>query len=241
MTDLKLELVLDSGRGRRSGEGVLHREAGLRAGRRPSAERGLPRRADDPARLGLLDHDRHRASRTRSRARTEARISSSGTSRRRGRSSSGAAWRSATSGTSTARRASGGPAPTRSTAHYASFADFADPDGNTWVLQEVRKAASRELCGAGRNRLVGEEWHRDARVAADEDGARDRGRAVAVAHPVERCVERVGRQSSRERELDRSASSRFVSEIPTSVIPRSRSAASRPRGGCEPHRGSSCD
>jgi catechol 2,3-dioxygenase-like lactoylglutathione lyase family enzyme len=23
---------------------------------------------------------------------------------------------------------------------YASFADFADPDGNTWVLQEVRKA-----------------------------------------------------------------------------------------------------
>jgi hypothetical protein len=24
-------------------------------------------------------------------------------------------------------------------ADYASFADFADPDGNTWVLQEVRK------------------------------------------------------------------------------------------------------
>lgn len=24
---------------------------------------------------------------------------------------------------------------------YASFADFADPDGNTWVLQEVRRAA----------------------------------------------------------------------------------------------------
>ena len=23
---------------------------------------------------------------------------------------------------------------------YASFADFADPDGNTWVLQEVRRA-----------------------------------------------------------------------------------------------------
>ena len=22
---------------------------------------------------------------------------------------------------------------------YASFADFADPDGNTWVLQEVRR------------------------------------------------------------------------------------------------------
>jgi catechol 2,3-dioxygenase-like lactoylglutathione lyase family enzyme len=25
-------------------------------------------------------------------------------------------------------------------ATYASFADFADPDGNTWVLQEVREA-----------------------------------------------------------------------------------------------------
>ena len=24
-------------------------------------------------------------------------------------------------------------------AHYASFADLADPDGNTWVLQEVRR------------------------------------------------------------------------------------------------------
>jgi catechol 2,3-dioxygenase-like lactoylglutathione lyase family enzyme len=27
-------------------------------------------------------------------------------------------------------------------ADYASFADFADPDGNTWVLQEVRGAAT---------------------------------------------------------------------------------------------------
>ncbi len=27
---------------------------------------------------------------------------------------------------------------------YASFADFADPDGNTWVLQEVDRTASKE-------------------------------------------------------------------------------------------------
>jgi catechol 2,3-dioxygenase-like lactoylglutathione lyase family enzyme len=27
---------------------------------------------------------------------------------------------------------------------YNSFADFADPDGNTWVLQEVRHAAARD-------------------------------------------------------------------------------------------------
>ena len=31
------------------------------------------------------------------------------------------------------------PGPDPDHAHYASFADFADPDGNTWVLQEVRK------------------------------------------------------------------------------------------------------
>ena len=30
-----------------------------------------------------------------------------------------------------------GPDPEH--ADYASFADFADPDGNTWVLQEVRR------------------------------------------------------------------------------------------------------
>ena len=27
-------------------------------------------------------------------------------------------------------------------ADYGSFADFNDPDGNTWVLQEVRKGKS---------------------------------------------------------------------------------------------------
>jgi hypothetical protein len=31
-----------------------------------------------------------------------------------------------------------GPDPQRES--YMSFADFADPDGNTWVLQEVHRA-----------------------------------------------------------------------------------------------------
>ena len=31
------------------------------------------------------------------------------------------------------------PGPDPEHGDYASFADFADPDGNTWVLQEVRK------------------------------------------------------------------------------------------------------
>ena len=35
-----------------------------------------------------------------------------------------------------------GPHPKHS--DYASFADFADPDGNTWVLQEVDRTASKE-------------------------------------------------------------------------------------------------
>ena len=39
-----------------------------------------------------------------------------------------------------------GPAPDR--ADYASFSDFADPDGNTWVLQE-RGHSAREAAGAG--------------------------------------------------------------------------------------------
>jgi catechol 2,3-dioxygenase-like lactoylglutathione lyase family enzyme len=35
-----------------------------------------------------------------------------------------------------------GPHPDHS--DYSSFADFADPDGNTWVLQEVDRTASKE-------------------------------------------------------------------------------------------------
>jgi catechol 2,3-dioxygenase-like lactoylglutathione lyase family enzyme len=35
-----------------------------------------------------------------------------------------------------------GPHPEHS--DYSSFADFADPDGNTWVLQEVDRSASHE-------------------------------------------------------------------------------------------------
>ena len=34
------------------------------------------------------------------------------------------------------------PGPDPEHARYNSFADFADPDGNTWVLQEVPEAAS---------------------------------------------------------------------------------------------------
>ena len=36
------------------------------------------------------------------------------------------------------------PGPHPEHTDYASFADFADPDGNTWVLQEVDRTASKE-------------------------------------------------------------------------------------------------
>jgi hypothetical protein len=34
------------------------------------------------------------------------------------------------------------PGPDPRHTDYASFADFSDPDGNTWVLQEVRRGTS---------------------------------------------------------------------------------------------------
>ncbi len=39
-----------------------------------------------------------------------------------------------------------GPHPDR--ANYQSFADFADPDGNIWVLQEVDRSGGRGQAGA---------------------------------------------------------------------------------------------
>jgi hypothetical protein len=33
------------------------------------------------------------------------------------------------------------PGPDPEHADYGSFADFKDPDGNSWVLQEVRKGS----------------------------------------------------------------------------------------------------
>ena len=61
---------------------------------------------------------------------------------------------------------------------------------------------------------VGQQRHRQTLVTAEEDGARDGGRAVAVAHAVERGVE--GEATS----WTAPACSRFPSATPTSVMPR---------------------
>jgi hypothetical protein len=36
------------------------------------------------------------------------------------------------------------PGPHPEHTDYSSFADFADPDGNTWVLQGADRSASKE-------------------------------------------------------------------------------------------------
>ena len=81
--------------------------------------------------------------------------------------------------------------------------------------------------------LVREERHPQALVAAEEDTPRDGGRTEAVAHRVERRIER---RSARSRRTATRAGSprrswRFVKLMPISVMPRSRiigrAAASR--------------
>jgi len=36
------------------------------------------------------------------------------------------------------------PGPDPEHRDYGSFADFSDPDGNTWVLQEARRSEPKE-------------------------------------------------------------------------------------------------
>ena len=76
---------------------------------------------------------------TPSRARTAARTSWSTTSRRCVTSSSAAGVEVGAIRHMTPQGWADGPDPEH--ADYNSFADFADPDGNTWVLQEVRRGA----------------------------------------------------------------------------------------------------
>ena len=113
----------------------------MEAGRGPR-ERRLPDRPAHPPGLRLLDPVRHRASRRLPPARRRV-SSSSPTSRRRTTSSSA----TASTASEVFHDASGGynrfdpdvrasgPDPQRRT--YASFAEFSDPDGNVWQLQEI--------------------------------------------------------------------------------------------------------
>ena len=88
------------------------------------------------------------------------------------------------------------------------------PEGETRALTELPSMAARTASSRP------EERHHDSRVAPDEHGARDRRRAEAVARP-RRARRRARRDASRRSASSwtRSASSRFVSEMPTSVRP----------------------
>ena len=204
MADLKLELVLVPVSDVDRAKAFYTEQLGFTLDVDHAAERRVPRRAADAARLGLLDDDREGHHERRARLVPRHAPRRRRTSRRRATSSSGAGSRSATIRHMTPQGWADGADPEHARLH--SFADFADPDGNTWVLQEVRQAgADSALIARARRRArtsVREERHRDPRIAADEHGARDRRRAVAVAHLVERRVERVGPPVLGQRQLD---------------------------------------
>ena len=120
----------DPGRRRRPGQGLLQREGRLRRRCRPPAERGVPDRPADAARLRLLDHGRQgghqdgpglrpgpaarrRGHRGRARRARRARPRHQPDPPFRGRR-----WIDGKGG------------------RWNSFAFFDDPDGNGWALQE---------------------------------------------------------------------------------------------------------
>ena len=124
---------------------ALLRGARLAARRRPHRRRRLPGRAADASRLRLLDHLRRRGHVGRARARAEglqlavydidaarADLDRAAASRSASRSTT----RPGSSTTPGPRAASSGPAPDH--ADYGSFAAFSDPDGNGWLLQEIK-------------------------------------------------------------------------------------------------------
>ena len=137
--DYKLELVLDPRLRRGPRQGVLRsRQCGFHARRRPPAERGVPRRPDHAAGLGLLAHVRqgHHDAAPGSYRGTHLVVTDIEAARDElvGRGVEVSEIRHMTPRGLAARRA------TRSARDYGSFADFTDPDGNTWVLQEVGTA-----------------------------------------------------------------------------------------------------
>ena len=131
----------DTGVGRGPGQGFLP-GAGLAAGRRLRHRPGFPGGAADPARLGLRGHLRHRAHHRRARfgARPAAgrRDIDAARADLAGRGApvsevfhdAGGVFHRA----GTANRVPG-PAPEHES--YGSWVSFADPDGNSWFVQEV--------------------------------------------------------------------------------------------------------
>ena len=122
--------------GCRPGEGVLRRQRRIRARRRPQRRRQLSRRAIDSPRLGLLDCDRQGAE--------DGGAGDGQGTADRGRGHRGRADRLVDRGVDASdffHFGEGGQTaglhPERET--YGSFFSFDDPDGNAWLVQEVKR------------------------------------------------------------------------------------------------------
>ena len=172
--DMKLEVVLvpvsDVDRAK-----AFYAGARLAARRRLRHRSGLPRRAADASRLGVLDHLRHRPDDGRAglvagsaarrlrhrggarRARRPRRRRERGVPRRRRRVPP--------------RRDRGtGARPGSGPSDYGSFASFSDPDGNGWLLQEV----TTRLPGRADDDRRTTDGRRDAHGAAARSGGAPR-------------------------------------------------------------------
>ena len=123
--------------GRRPREGVL-RGSRVEARRDVTADHGFRRRPDHAARLRVLDPVRHEPHVGRARLRPEPvsdRLRHRGCPRRARRARCRGRARSSTR--AQFRRRPSPAVRTPSVGSYGSFATFSDPDGNSWLLQEI--------------------------------------------------------------------------------------------------------
>ena len=110
----------------------------------------------------------------------------------------------------------------RSTPGPRSRASSASPPRTASRAERpAQRGAARRRAGRG---SVGQQRHRQPLVAAEQHRARDRVRAEALAHLVDRRVQRDGRGAGRAaaRAGRRRRRTRLPSETPIRVIPRSR-------------------
>ncbi len=138
--DWKLELVLVPVSDVDRAKDFYVERCGFRLDVDHQAGEQLPRRADDAARLGLLDQrrDRHHE-----QAAGLGRGPAPDRDRHRGRP--GRAAPRGVEASEIFHFGPGGrePGPDPARGDYASFLGFSDPDGNSWVVQEVRTPARR--------------------------------------------------------------------------------------------------
>ncbi len=134
--DWKLELVIVPVSDVDRAKAFYAEKLNFDRGCRPPRQRHIPRGSADTAGLGLLNQHRHRSLGRGAGLRARDAPGRHTTSRPRAPSLSGAMSRSARSSTLGLADGSDGPDPERR--DYGSFLSLNDPDGNSWVVQEVK-------------------------------------------------------------------------------------------------------